>query len=111
MCPPHWLQYLSAVLLLRALRRSRVPPRLHLPTGNELRSLSGTFGILTVFYAAKNFSYLLLQASHEAGPGVGGRGTRCLLQRWPACPALSRARGLSACSNFFHSPMRLPATA
>lgn len=67
--PASWLQYLSAVLLLRALRRSRVPPRLHLPTGDELRSLSGTFGILTVFYAAKNFSYLLLQVGPEAGQG------------------------------------------
>ncbi|KAL4431117.1 hypothetical protein ABPG75_006373 [Micractinium tetrahymenae] len=56
-------QYLSAVLLLRALRSSVVVPRLHLPTGDELRSLSGTFGILTVFYAAKNFSYLLLQST------------------------------------------------
>lgn len=64
------------MLLLRALRRSRVVPRLHVPTADELRLLSGTFGILTVFYAAKNFSYLLLQV----GSWPAGRVSEAALQ-------------------------------
>lgn len=54
-------QYLGAVLLLRSLRRSAVRPRLLVPSGSELRALMDTFGVLTIFYACKNFSYLMLQ--------------------------------------------------
>lgn len=54
-------QYLGAVLLLHALSRSAVRPRLLVPSGAELRALLDTFGVLTIFYACKNFSYLLLQ--------------------------------------------------
>lgn len=55
------VQYLGAALLLRALRRSRVVPRVRVPSRAELAALLDTFGVLTVFYAAKNLSYLLIQ--------------------------------------------------
>ncbi|KAI7844559.1 hypothetical protein COHA_001917 [Chlorella ohadii] len=56
-------QYLGAMLLLRTLRRSAVRPRLLVPSGAELRALLDTFGVLTIFYAAKNLCYLLLQST------------------------------------------------
>jgi len=68
-------QYLGALLLLRALRRSAVRPRLLVPSGAELRALLDTFGVLTIFYAAKNFCYLLLQVRGAVGLVAG-----------PACP-------------------------
>lgn len=62
LCPLPCLQYLGAVLLVRALRRSRVQPRLLLPTAAELQDLFSTFGVLSFFYFSKNCCYLLLQA-------------------------------------------------
>ena len=59
--PSSLLQYLGAVLLVAALRRSRVSPHLLLPTATDLRALLRTFGVLTVFYACKNLCYVLLQ--------------------------------------------------
>ena len=67
-------QYLGAALLLGALARSAVRPRLRVPSGAELRALLDTFGILTVFYAAKNFSYLCLQARALCAGGWGLQG-------------------------------------
>lgn len=57
-------QYVSATLLLfRACTRSRVVPRLVLPTVGEIAQLVRYVGTLGVFYVAKTSSYLLLQAS------------------------------------------------
>jgi Na+-driven multidrug efflux pump len=54
-------QYMSAGLLLHALRRTRVAPTLRVPSASELRALLDTFGVLTLFYAAKNLSYVMIQ--------------------------------------------------
>lgn len=64
--PPHapgcpLPQYMSAGLLLHALRRTRVAPTLRVPSASELRALLDTFGVLTLFYAAKNLSYVMIQ--------------------------------------------------
>jgi hypothetical protein len=56
------LQYLGATLLLRALRHGRVMPSLRVPSSAEMQNLLRTFGVLTIFYAAKNLSYVLIQA-------------------------------------------------
>jgi hypothetical protein len=52
---------MSAGLLLHALRRTRVAPTLRVPSASELRALLDTFGVLTLFYAAKNLSYVMIQ--------------------------------------------------
>lgn len=64
------MQYLGAALLLGALSRSRVPPRVRIPSLAELRLLADTFGVLTLFYGAKNLSYLLIQVGCFVGRGV-----------------------------------------
>ncbi|PSC76204.1 armadillo repeat-containing 8-like isoform B [Micractinium conductrix] len=63
-------QYLGAALLLRALRRSRVVPHVRVPSRAELAALLDTFGVLTVFYAAKNLSYLLIQSTAARLPAL-----------------------------------------
>ena len=63
-------QYLGAALLLGALSRSRVAPRVRIPSLSELRLLADTFGILTLFYGAKNLSYLLIQVRWLCGAGA-----------------------------------------
>lgn len=36
-----------------------------MPSARELHALVDTFGVLTVFYAAKNFSYILIQVTER----------------------------------------------
>ena len=62
-CTAARLQYLGMAMLLRALGKSRVPPRLQLPRWPELRAFLDSFGILSVFYFCKTASYLLLQST------------------------------------------------
>ena len=63
-------QFLSALLLLHALQRSRVPPPIELPSREEIRALMVTASTLGIYYIAKTTSYLFLQATATRLPAM-----------------------------------------
>ncbi|KAG7672119.1 putative Protein DETOXIFICATION 46, chloroplastic [Nannochloris sp. 'desiccata'] len=63
-------QYLSAVMLLRALQNSKVKPPLELPLRQEVAALMATASTLGIFYIAKTTSYLFLQATATRLPAL-----------------------------------------
>ena len=63
-------QYLSAGLLLVALRRSKVVPPFEFPSKKESKALFITASALGVYYVSKTTSYLFLQASATRLPAM-----------------------------------------
>jgi putative MATE family efflux protein len=63
-------QYLSAILLLRALQNSKVKPPLEFPVQKEMTALLATASTLGIFYIAKTTSYLFLQATATRLPAL-----------------------------------------
>jgi len=63
-------QYLSAVLLLRALQNSKVKPPFELPSKQEVTALMATASTLGIFYIAKTTSYLFLQSTATRLPAL-----------------------------------------
>lgn len=78
-------QYVSAVLLLRALCQSRVRPYIKLPSWEDLQALLSRASALGIYYVAKTTSYLFLQATAARLPALLLAAHQPVWQLWGLC--------------------------